>query len=428
MAATEMTTAATASISAADTAWLLVSCALVLLMTPGLAFFYGGLVRSKNILNTMMMSFASLGVTALVWVMAGYSLAFAPGSEGVQPWLGGLGHLFFQGVNLEANGSIPHLLFAAYQGAFAIITAALISGAVVERIRFGPYLAFIAGWVLLVYGPVCHWVWGGGWLGEMGALDFAGGTVVHVTAGTAAVVAAWQVGPRSDYGRQAIIPHNVPFVLLGAGLLWFGWFGFNGGSALAADGTATLAFVNTLLAPAAALTVWMILDAVRDRMATAVGAATGIVVGLVAVTPAAGFVSPLGAIAIGAIATFPCYYAILFRSRSGLDDSLDVAAAHGMGGLSGAVLTGVFAHAAWGGTDGLLNGNPMQVVIQAVGVLATILYCGVVTWVLLKVISLFGTLRPAQVDERTGLDILEHGEDAYGRGEGTTMIPPGSAV
>lgn len=428
MAETEMTTAATASISAADTAWLLVSCALVLLMTPGLAFFYGGLVRSKNILNTMMMSFASLGVTALVWVLAGYSLAFAPSSEAMQPWLGGLGHFFFQGVNLEANGTIPHLLFAAYQGAFAIITAALISGAVVERIRFGPYLAFICGWVLLVYGPVCHWVWGGGWLGELGALDFAGGTVVHVTAGTAAVVAAWTVGPRGDFGRQAIIPHNVPFVLLGAGLLWFGWFGFNGGSALAADGSATLAFVNTLLAPATALTVWMILDAVRDRMATAVGAATGIVVGLVAVTPAAGFVSPMGAVAIGAIATFPCYYAILFRSRSGLDDSLDVAAAHGMGGLSGAVLTGVFAHAAWGGTDGLLYGNPMQVVIQAVGVLATIVYCGIVTWVLLKVISLFGTLRPHESEERSGLDILEHGEDAYGRGEGATMIPPGSSV
>jgi Amt family ammonium transporter len=428
MAATEMTTAATASISAADTAWLLVSCALVLLMTPGLAFFYGGLVRSKNILNTMMMSFASLGVTALVWFLAAYSLAFAPGSDAMQPWVGGLGHLFLQGVNLEANGSIPHLLFAAYQGAFAIITAALISGAVVERIRFGPYLVFICGWVLLVYAPVCHWVWGGGWLGELGALDFAGGTVVHVTAGTAAVVAAWQVGPRSDFGRQAIIPHNVPFVLLGAGLLWFGWFGFNGGSALAADGSATLAFVNTLLAPATALTVWMILDAVRDRMATAVGAATGIVVGLVAVTPAAGFVSPLGAVAIGAIATFPCYYAILYRSRSGLDDSLDVAAAHGMGGLSGAILTGVFAHAVWGGSDGLLYGNPMQVVIQAVGVLATIVYCGVVTWMLLKVISLFGTLRPLQNEERTGLDILEHGEDAYGRGEGATMIPPGSTV
>ena len=428
MAATEMTTAATAGISAADTAWMLVSCALVLLMTPGLAFFYGGLVRSKNILNTMMMSFASLGVTALVWILAGYSLAFAPGSDAMQPWLGGLGHLFLQGVNLEANGSIPHLLFAAYQGAFAIITAALISGAVVERIRFGPYLVFICGWVLLVYAPVCHWVWGGGWLGELGALDFAGGTVVHVTAGTAAVVAAWQVGPRSDFGRQAIIPHNVPFVLLGAGLLWFGWFGFNAGSALAADGSATLAFVNTLLAPATALTVWMILDAVRDRMATAVGAATGIVVGLVAVTPAAGLVSPLGAVAIGAIATFPCYYAILFRSRSGLDDSLDVAAAHGMGGMSGAILTGVFAHAVWGGSDGLLYGNPMQVVIQAVGVLATIVYCGVVTWMLLKVISLFGTLRPLQNEERTGLDILEHGEDAYGRGEGATMIPPGSTV
>lgn len=428
MAETEMTDAATAVISGADTAWLLVSCALVLLMTPGLAFFYGGLVRSKNILNTMMMSFASLGVTGLVWVLAGYSLAFAPSSEAMQPWLGGLGHLFLQGVNLEANGSIPHLLFAAYQGAFAIITAALISGAVVERIRFAPYLAFICGWVLLVYAPVCHWVWGGGWLAELGALDFAGGTVVHVTAGTAAVVAAWKVGPRSDYGRQAIIPHNVPFVLLGAGLLWFGWFGFNGGSALAADGSATLAFVNTLLAPATALVVWMVLDAVRDRMATAVGAATGIVVGLVAVTPAAGFVSPMGAVAIGAIATFPCYYAILYRSRSGLDDSLDVAAAHGMGGLSGAVLTGVFAHAVWGGTDGLLYGNAMQVVIQAVGVLATIVYCGVVTWVLLSFISLFTPLRPVRIDERTGLDILEHGEDAYGHGEGATLIPRGTSA
>ena len=426
MDGSELTGAAATGIEPADTAWMLVACALVLLMTPGLALFYGGLVRAKNALNTMMMSFASLGVAGLVWVLAGYSLAFAPSSEAIQPWIGGFGHLFFQGVGLEANGSIPHLLFAAYQGTFAIITAALISGAVVERIRFGPYLAFIAGWVLLVYSPVCHWVWGGGWLSDLGALDFAGGTVVHVTAGTAAVVSAWMLGPRSDHGKQAILPHNVPFVLLGAGLLWFGWFGFNGGSALAANESAVLAFVNTLLAPAAALVVWMILDAVRDRIVTAVGGATGIVVGLVAITPAAGFVGPMGAIAIGAIAAFPCYYAILLRSRSSLDDSLDVGAAHGMGGLTGALLTDVFAHAVWGGQNGLLFGNPGQVLVQAVGVLAAMAYCAVISWALIRLISLFTAMRPPETEERKGLDILEHGEEAYSSGEGATIVVPGS--
>ena len=426
MDGSELTGAAATGIEPADTAWMLVACALVLLMTPGLALFYGGLVRAKNALNTMMMSFASLGVAGLVWVLAGYSLAFAPSSEAIQPWIGGFGHLFFQGVGLEANGSIPHLLFAAYQGTFAIITAALISGAVVERIRFGPYLAFIAGWVLLVYSPVCHWVWGGGWLSDLGALDFAGGTVVHVTAGTAAVVSAWMLGPRSDHGKQAILPHNVPFVLLGAGLLWFGWFGFNGGSALAANESAVLAFVNTLLAPAAALVVWMILDAVRDRIVTAVGGATGIVVGLVAITPAAGFVGPMGAIAIGAIAAFPCYYAILLRSRSSLDDSLDVGAAHGMGGLTGALLTGVFAHAVWGGQNGLLFGNPGQVLVQAVGVLAAMAYCAVISWALIRLISLFTAMRAPETEERKGLDILEHGEEAYSSGEGATIVVPGS--
>ena len=426
MEGTELTTAAATGIESADTAWMLVACALVLLMTPGLAFFYGGLVRAKNALNTMMMSFASLGVAGLVWVLAGYSLAFAPSGEAIQPWIGGLGYLFLQGVGLEANGSIPHLLFAAYQGTFAIITAALISGAVVERIRFGPYLAFIAGWVLLVYSPVCHWVWGGGWLSALGALDFAGGTVVHVTAGTAAVVSAWMLGPRSDYGRQAILPHNVPFVLLGAGLLWFGWFGFNGGSALAANESAVLAFVNTLLAPAAALVVWMLLDAMRDRIVTAVGGATGIVVGLVAITPAAGFVGPMAAIAIGSIAALPCYYAILLRSRSSLDDSLDVAAAHGIGGLTGALLTGVFAQAVWGGQDGLLFGNPGQVLVQAVGVVAAMVYCAVVSWGLIRLISLFTAVRAPESEERKGLDILEHGEEAYSSGEGATIIVPGS--
>ncbi len=426
MEGSELTSVVASGIEPADTAWMLVACALVLLMTPGLAFFYGGLVRAKNALNTMMMSFASLGVAGLVWVLAGYSLAFAPSGEAIQPWIGGLGYLFLQGVGLEANGTIPHLLFAAYQGTFAIITAALISGAVVERIRFGPYLAFIAGWVLLVYSPVCHWVWGGGWLSDLGALDFAGGTVVHVTAGTAAVVAAWMLGPRSDHGRQAILPHNVPFVLLGAGLLWFGWFGFNGGSALAANESAVLAFVNTLLAPASALVVWMVLDAMRDRIVTAVGGATGIVVGLVAITPAAGFVGPLSAIAIGAIAALPCYYAILLRSRSSLDDSLDVGAAHGMGGLTGALLTGVFAQAVWGGQDGLLFGNPGQVLVQAVGVLAAMVYCAVVSWGLISLISLFTAVRAPETEERKGLDILEHGEEAYSSGEGATIVVPGS--
>ena len=260
----------TTPIVAADTAWIMVSTALVLLMTPALAFFYGGLVRAKNALNTMMMSFAAFGAAGLAWAVAGYSLAFAPGS----PWIGGLDHVMLRGVGLEANGSIPHLLFMAFQGTFAIITAALISGAVVERMRFGAYLLFVSLWVVAVYAPVCHWVWGGGWLGTLGALDFAGGTVVHVNAGAAALVAARMLAPRRDWGRQALLPHSVPLVLLGAGLLWVGWFGFNAGSALAANETAALAFVNTFLAPVAAVTAWMALDHLTSRRITAVGVAT----------------------------------------------------------------------------------------------------------------------------------------------------------
>ncbi|MDP6929117.1 MAG: ammonium transporter, partial [Planctomycetota bacterium] len=280
------------------TAWMLVATAMVLLMTPALAFFYGGMVRSKNALNTMMMSYASLGVVGVVWAIAGYSLAFAPGNA----LIGGTDFLFLSGVGLEPQGAIPHLLFMAFQGTFAIITAALISGAVVERMRFGPFLIFIGLWVLAVYAPICHWVWGGGWLAELGALDFAGGTVVHVNAGVAALIAAAMVGPRRDHGHQALLPHHVPLVLLGAGLLWFGWFGFNAGSALRADGTATLAFANTLLAPAATLVAWLALDFWRTGKTTAIGTATGIVVGLVAITPAAGFVGPMSALAIGALA------------------------------------------------------------------------------------------------------------------------------
>ena len=381
----------------ADTAWMLIATALVLLMTPGLAFFYGGLVRSKNVLNTMMMSFVALGCIGLVWAFVGYSLAFGDGGA----LAGDLSMIFLGGVTLEPEGSIPHLLFMAFQGTFAIITAALISGAIVERMRFSAYVAFIVLWSALVYSPVAHWVWGGGWLADLGALDFAGGTVVHVNAGAAALVAALVVGQRSGYPSPSHVPHNVPFSLLGAGLLWFGWFGFNAGSALAADETAALAFVTTMMAPAATLVVWTLLDAVRSGRPTAVGAATAIVVGLVAVTPAAGFVSPMSAIALGAIAAVPTYLVLNWRANTGLDDSLDVVAAHGVGGMVGALLTGVFA---------IEGGN---VGVQALAVASVAVYSGVGTFVLLKLIGLVVPLRAGGDDENSGLDISQHSEEAY---------------
>ena len=367
--------------NAADTAWMLASTALVLLMTPALGFFYGGLVRAKNTLNTIMMSVSALGFVGVAWALIGYSLAFAPGSF----FLGAPSYAFLRGVGLQAQGTIPHLLFMAYQATFAIITAALVSGAIVERMRFGPYLAFITLWSLFVYAPVAHWVWGGGWLAQMGALDFAGGTVVHINAGAAALVAAIVLGPRKDYGRQAILPHSVPFTVLGASLLWFGWFGFNAGSALGASPSAALAFTNTLFAPAATLLVWTLMDLMRTGKVTAVGAATAVVVGLVAVTPAAGFVGPMSGLVLGALAAFPSYYALLWRARTRLDDSLDVVAAHGLGGTVGALLTGVLAQKVWNGaTDGALFGNPKQLGIQAIAVLATIVYSSAITWGLLK--------------------------------------------
>jgi Amt family ammonium transporter len=407
--------------NAADTAWMLVSTALVLLMTPALGFFYGGLVRSKNALNTLMMSISALGFVGVAWALVGYSLAFAAGNA----VLGDLRFFGLNGVGLEAQGTIPHVLFMCYQGTFAIITAALISGAIVERMRFGPYVAFLTLWALFIYSPVAHWVWGGGFIQKLGALDFAGGTVVHVNAGAAALVAALVLGPRKDYGRQAIIPHNVPFTVLGAGLLWFGWFGFNAGSALAASPIAGLAFANTMLAPAATLVVWTLLDLMRTGKATAVGAATGMVVGLVAITPAAGFVSPLGALALGALAAFPSYYAILWRARTSVDDSLDVVAAHGLGGTVGALLTGVLATKALNGVaDGLLYGNPRQLLIQGVAVVAAALFSAAGTYVILKLISLFVPLKAAAREEGLGLDVSEHGESAYARGEGAILVLP----
>ena len=405
----------------ADTAWMLTSTALVLLMTPALAFFYGGLVRSKNALNTMMMSFISLGFVGVLWAVIGYSLSFAPGNS----LIGDTSRVLLHGVGLEAQGTIPHLLFMSYQGTFCIITAALISGAIVERMRFPAYVAFISLWAIAVYSPVAHWVWGGGFLAKMGALDFAGGTVVHVNAAAAALVAALVIGPRRDYQKVALAPHNVPFTLLGTGLLWFGWFGFNAGSALAANGIAALAFTTTMLAPAGTLVVWSLLDMMRTERTTAVGAATAIVVGLVAVTPAAGFVGPMSAIALGGLAAIPSYFAILWRAKTSLDDSLDVVAAHGVGGSFGALLTGVFAQKALNGVaDGLLFGNPAQVGIQVAAVAAAALYSGVASFALLKLIGLVLPLRADEADQSIGLDVAMHGEEAYVHGGGMGAAEP----
>ena len=406
------------SIVPADTVWILVSTALVLLMTPAAAFFYGGLVRAKNALNTMMMCVGAFGAVGVAWALVGYSIAFS----GTGRWLGDGGYLFLNHVGLEPRGTIPHLLFMAYQCTFAVVTAVLIAGAVVERMRYGAFLAFIALWSVVVYAPLAHWVWGGGWLSTLGVLDFAGGTVVHVNAGVAAAVAAIVVGRRKDYGRQAVLPHNVPFAMLGTGLLYFGWFGFNGGSALAANGSAVQAFATTLLAPMSALLVWMALDAMRTRRATAVGAATAIIIGLVVITPAAGYVSPIGALVMGAIGAVPSYYAIVLRARTRLDDSLDVLAGHGVGGITGALLTGVFADAQWGGVNGLLHGRPIQLALQALGVVVAIVYSGAMSFVLLKLVGLVLPLRVADRAQGVGLDITQHGEEAYTHGEGALLL------
>jgi Amt family ammonium transporter len=406
-------------INPADTAWMLVATAMVLVMTPALGFFYGGLVRAKNTLNTMMMSYVALGFVGIAWTLIGYSFAFANGSG----FIGGLDNALFHNVRLEAHGSIPHVLFAGYQATFAIITAALISGAIVERMRFAPYVAFITLWSIIVYAPIAHWVWGGGWLGKLGALDFAGGTVVHINAAAGAWVVAVVLGARKDFARQAIIPQNVPFTLLGAGLLWFGWFGFNGGSALGANPSAALAFTNTMLAPMATLVVWSVLDITRTKKTTAVGVATAIVVGLVAITPAAGFVSPLSGIAIGAIAAAPSYFALLWRARTRLDDSLDVVSAHGVGGIVGALLTGVLAEKAWNGSaDGALFGNIAQLGVQAAAIGATILYSVVGTFAILKLVALVSPLRASAKEEGVGMDVTQHGEEAYSRGEGAILV------
>ena len=404
------------SINSGDTAWMLISTALVLMMTPALAFFYGGMVRRKNILSTLNLSFITIALISLQWVLIGYSLSFGKGLGG---WLGGLNFLGFNGVGAAPNSeyapTIPHLAFAAYQMMFAVITPALITGAFVERIKFKTYLLFTLIWATLVYDPVAHWVWGtGGFLRTLGALDFAGGTVVHILAGFSALAFALVIGKRKGFGKAPMEPHNIPFTVLGAGLLWMGWFGFNGGSALAADGLAVNALVTTNTAAAAAALSWMLITW-RQNKPSVLGTVTGAVVGLVAITPAAGYVSPLAAIVIGALASPISLLAIKARQKMGLDESLDVWACHGMGGTWGALATGLFASKAINpaGANGLFFGNPMQFLIQAAAAAVSIAFAFGMTYVLARILKATVGLRVSHDEEEVGLDISEHGEPAY---------------
>ena len=400
------------AINTGDTAWVLISSALVLMMVPALAFFYGGMVRKKNILSTLNLNFIIMALLSIQWVLYGYSLAFGTDIGGL---IGGLNFLGLAGVGAEPNAdyaaTIPHLAFAGFQMMFAIITPALITGAFVERVRFKAFLIFSLLWATFVYDPVAHWVWGiGGFLRGFGALDFAGGTVVHVTAGFSALAFAMVIGARKGFGSRSFEPHNIPYSVLGAGLLWFGWFGFNGGSALAANGTAVNAFVTTNTAAAAAGIVWMFLSW-QDNKPSVLGIVTGAVVGLVAITPAAGYVTPMAAIAIGAIAAPISYYAIRLRQRRNLDESLDVWACHGMGGTWGALATGIFASEA--GTSGLLTGNPGQFLVQLLTIGIVIVFSFGVTFLISKLLDRFVGLRVTDNEEEVGLDISEHGERAY---------------
>ena len=429
MLADSVAAAAAPVISAGDTAWVLTSSALVMVMTVGLAFFYGGLVRPKNSLNTMMMSIVALGVVSVQWVIVGYSIAFAHGG----PIWGGLAWLGFKNVGLDPDpayaATIPLQAHSMFQLMFAIITPALISGAIVERMKFSAYVLFIILWATFVYDPLAHWVWGGGWLQAKGALDFAGGTVVHISAGFSALVAAKMLGPRKDFKRVPIVPHNVPLVLLGAGLLWFGWFGFNAGSALAANGLAALAFTNTNTAAAMAMVTWVCLDLMRTGKATAVGAATGLVVGLVAITPAAGYVTAPASLAIGLLGVLVSYTAIQIRAKSRLDDSLDVFSCHGLAGMAGALLTGVFATKAVNpaGGNGLLAGNPAQMGVQLVAILAAIAISVVGTVVFMTLLKVTIGVKADVREQLSGLDLGEHGEEAYFGDLGGTAAP-GSAL
>ena len=401
------------AISPADTAWLLICTALVMLMTPGLAIFYGGMVRKKNVLSTIMYSFFILCLISVEWVLWGYSLSFGPDRGGV---VGTLANLGLAGVGMEPNGTVPGLAFMMFQGMFAIITVALISGTFVERMKFSTFFVFTLLWSTIVYNLLCHWVWGGGWLMKLGALDFAGGTVVHVSSGVSALVAALVIGKRKGYPEKTIRPHDLTLTVIGTALLWFGWFGFNAGSALTAGGLASLAFVNTNTAAAAAGLTWVFFDWSRHGKPTVLGICSGAVAGLVAVTPAAGFVDPMSAIIIGFGAGVFCYYAVsALKPRIGYDDALDVFGIHGIGGTWGAIATGLFASKAINpaGADGLFLGNPGQLLIQLAGVAASWVLAGGATFVLLKFLDAVMKLRVTEEEEDIGLDLTQHSESGY---------------
>jgi Amt family ammonium transporter len=404
--------------NAGDTSFVLISAALVMLMTPGLALFYGGMVRGKNVLGTLMQSFIVLGLVTLEWVLWGYSLSFGPDHGGI---IGGLDWVGLRGVGLEPSAdygpTIPHLAFMVFQCMFAVITPALITGAFAERMKFSGFLLFTLLWATFVYNPLAHWVWGsGGWMAKMGALDFAGGTVVHISSGISALAAALVVGRRLGFGSTAFIPHNLPMTITGAALLWFGWFGFNAGSALAANGLAANAFVVTHVAAAVAALAWVLVEALHRGKPTTLGAASGAVAGLVAITPASGYVGPLSAVIIGALAGFICYGGVLLKGRLGYDDSLDVVGIHGCGGTWGAIATGLFASKAVNpaGADGLFFGNSGQLLIQVVSVAATMVFAFVMSLILLKLVDVLVGIRVHSEDEERGLDISLHNEKGYG--------------
>ena len=423
-------------IDTGDTAWMIMASALVILMTIGLGVFYAGLVRTKNALNTFMMSLAALGVVTITWSLIGYSLAFGDGSGFIGNFdyalLKDVGFKPIDNPELVAAGSaqtIPHLVFFVFQASFCIITAALISGAVVERMRFSSYLIFIALWSIFVYPVLAHWVFGAGFLFDAGTLDFAGGVAVEMASGFSALAAALVVGARKDYGRLALLPHNAVLVLIGAGILWFGWFGFNGGSGFGTGDASVLAFANTLITPAVAVATWFMLDAIRGRKVTAVGAATAIIVGCVLITPAGGFISPGWALALGFVGTFPCYALVAYRPRTRVDETLDVLAVHGLAGFVGILYIGFAAQKSWNGySDGLFYGSGELLGDQALAAALTPLYAFAATFVLLTLIGLVTKLRSSEDEESIGLDVIYHGEEAYPTGEGAILVTPEAGV
>ena len=407
--------AETPKLDTGDTAWMLTSTALVLMMTiPGVAMFYGGMVRKKNVLATAMQSFAVACLMTVLWMIIGYSLAFTDGGA-ANAFVGGLDKILLRGIGVDTlSGTIPETVFMTFQMTFAIITPALITGALADRMKFSSLLVFLGLWMIVVYAPITHWVWGGGFLADAGVLDFAGGTVVHINSGVAALVGAMVLGRRSGYGTENMAPHNLILSIIGASMLWVGWFGFNAGSAVAANGSAGMAMAVTQIAAAAAAISWMVIEWISRGKPSVLGIVSGAVAGLVAITPASGYVDPFAALIIGLVAGLVCYWgAVVLKPKLGYDDSLDVFGVHGLGGITGALLTGVFAVEAIGGTPGLLEGNAGQVLIQLEGIAATLIYCAIVTFVLLKVIGAVMGLRVDEEEEVTGLDYSLHGETVH---------------